>query len=264
MSTSRTGAARSAAILLISCHISALKATRKFPPSEHVVETEFHSQHYEPPPQPVPQSASDDDSQSSPPPYKPPPPPPSMPSTADEATGYERPTAATAATAHRPTVNTAESGSVASGSMSQGPQQQPLPSHHQQANRLYQDMVMTRYIERQLNHQRQLLSLELPEMLQNRSQSLNERLRKILGLVDNESEDWRADQATTTDDDEEEDEEGPHHQLSMGSAEGGPEGSAGDLFNDDPRPYSKLANAHIEVVDALPSPACDTAKFAVI
>lgn len=40
------------------------------------------------------------------------------------------------------------------------------------------------------------------------------------------------------------------------------EGSAGDL---PPRQYSKFeTNAQIEVVDALPSPACDTANFAVI
>lgn len=119
---------------------------------------------------------------------------------------------------------------------------------------------MTRYIERQLNHQRQLLTLELPEMLQDRSQSLNDRLKRILGLDDQQQSEpqddlpeWRAD--CQSEEDGEYDEDQDH----------GLRGSAGDLLYDESRQYSKLAHAHnIEVVDALPSPACDTAKFAVI
>lgn len=119
---------------------------------------------------------------------------------------------------------------------------------------------MTRYIERQLNHQRQLLTLELPEMLQDRSQRLNDRLKRILGLDDQQQSEpqedlpeWRAD--CQSEEDGEYDEDQDH----------GLRGSAGDLLYDESRQYSKLAHAHnIEVVDALPSPACDTAKFAVI
>lgn len=121
---------------------------------------------------------------------------------------------------------------------------------------------MARYLERQLYHQRQLLSLELPDMLQNRSQSLNDRFRKMLGIGDQHQQsdpdldlaDWRADSLSEDRqwDDEDEDDDHPLH----GS-------SAGDLLFEE-IPLQNLANAHIEVVDALPSPACDTANFAVI
>lgn len=124
---------------------------------------------------------------------------------------------------------------------------------------------MARYIERQLHHQRQLLTLELPEMLENRSQSLNDRFCKMLGFGDEPPEpdpdmdlaDWRVD--TQSIDDRhwgDEDEDDHEHGL---------RGSAGDLlFDGESQPFINLANAHIEVVDALPSPACETAEFAVI
>ena len=109
---------------------------------------------------------------------------------------------------------------------------------------MYQDMVMTRYIERQLNHQRQLLSLELPEMLQNHSKSLNERLKRLLGIVDQPQP-----------------EDMPPGDLEEDELRG----SAGDLlFDEAQQRFSRVANYQFEVVDALPSPACDTAKFAVI
>lgn len=106
---------------------------------------------------------------------------------------------------------------------------------------------MSRYVERQLNHQRHLLSLELPVMMQNRSEGLNERLKRILGMDDTQEASVEWSRGNRSDDGEDNDEL---------------EGSAGDLAS---RPYSKFeTNAHIEVVDALPSPACDSVNFAVI
>lgn len=108
-------------------------------------------------------------------------------------------------------------------------------------------MVMSRYVERQLNHQRHLLSLELPVMMQNRSEGLNERLKRILGMDNTQEASVEWSRGNRSDDGEDNDEL---------------EGSAGDLAS---RPYSKFeTNAHIEVVDALPSPACDSVNFAVI
>lgn len=122
---------------------------------------------------------------------------------------------------------------------------------------------MMRYIERQLNHQRQLLSLELPQILQTRSQSLNFRLKRILGMVDVAAEEHDIDRAASEMEEARRCLEGSTGDL-MYSRSDGDEDSESD---NDSQPFSKfLANAHIEMiqVDALPSPACDTAKFAVI
>lgn len=247
VSTSRTGAARSAAILLISCHISALKAS-KFPSSEHV-ETAFHNPTIpQPPPPPQPSTSTQSTSTTA---------PPQLPLTTVEINSDRR--------SFRRHTNTVESGSLDSESSRLTHRAQNNARQQQLANRQYQDMVMTRYVERQLNHQRQLLTLELPEMLQDRSQSDNDRLKRILGLDDQHLSqqpappppDWRADAQS---EDRQWEEEGYYDE----DQDHGLRGSAGDLQFDESQQNSKIANSHIEVVEALPSPACDTAKFAVI
>lgn len=244
VSTSRTGAARSAAILLISCHISALKSN-KFT-SSNQVETEFHNHPTPPPPstQPLLQDQQQSQSKST---------APQLPlgSVTTEIDADPR-------NGRKPT-NTIETGSLDSGS-SRLANRAVDNSRQQTANRMYQEMVMARYIDRQLHHQRQLLTLELPEMLQNRSKSLNDRFRRMLGIVDHDIldplsdlADWRADAKS---------EESQWEDAEPFEEHDGLRGSAGDLLFDES--LSKSCNAHIEVVDALPSPACDTAKFAVI